>query len=590
MGMARIRLVAATALAGTLVVGGLVLTPAAHAAIMGSQITTPSDPSFFIADEDAASQTFAISGTTTGGNPASDHVDVKCYWDGSSVTVASNVPLNADGSFSIPNANLNQPLDLTCRLRAVPAGTSPSDLAPFSGPVIGVGERDSEKVAVGPNTGKVVGYYLDAQQLTGAFDYVSLGGCGLDDGYLYDPTFANTTVTFFCNSVLFSTDSATPTRSELQIDGANAYDPNNAFLINPNAAGLPALTIAYSIDKATGDVVIHETDPLVKCANATYPPSDVTCATYVSTGVTDSRTITQDHSGHISWITDSFKSTNGKSHAVDLLWDMSQHFWGASGDSSQLEYEFPGESGFATHTAGSSVSLPSTAGTILVRTHGAADGDPGTGQGAIVYDRPAAAAKFTLVQSQVSEFTLHQTGKVPSQGATRFRFAYVQDYQSANVTSLAKTARTAFLSTISISKSGHGKGKVTSSPGGIACGKTCKHGYSYGTSVNLRAKPAKGSKFSGWSGACQGKHGCKLAVTGNVSVKAKFVLRPCIVPKLVGKTLKAAKLAIKKAFCSVGKATTVASSATKGTVVAQKPRPGKRVKQHTKVSLTVSKG
>ena len=46
------------------------MTPAAHAAITGSQITTPSNPSFFVADEDAGTQTFAIAGTTTGGNPA----------------------------------------------------------------------------------------------------------------------------------------------------------------------------------------------------------------------------------------------------------------------------------------------------------------------------------------------------------------------------------------------------------------------------------------------------------------------------------------------------------------------------------------
>ena len=43
MGPARIRL--ATALAGVLAVGGLVVTPSAHAAITGSRITTPANPS-----------------------------------------------------------------------------------------------------------------------------------------------------------------------------------------------------------------------------------------------------------------------------------------------------------------------------------------------------------------------------------------------------------------------------------------------------------------------------------------------------------------------------------------------------------------
>lgn len=518
--------VAAT-LASALVVGGLVVTPAAHAAVTGSRITTPSNPSFFIADEDAGTQTFAVSGTTTGGNPASDAVDVNCYWDGSVVTVAKNVALKPNGSFSIPAANLNEPLDLTCRLRAVPSGTNPPDLTPFSGPVIGVGERDSDKVAVGPNSGKLYGYQLDAQQQTAAFDYVSLGNCGLNDGYLYDSNFTQTTTTFYCNAGLLLQDSpSTPTRSELQIDGANAYDPFSADLINSNAAGLPSLTDTYTVDKATGKVVIHEKEPLVKCTEATYPPNEVSCATFVSAGVTDNRTITQDHDGHVSWITDSFASTDHRAHSLDLLWDNSQHFWGNSGDSSQLEYEFPGESSFATHVVGDNVMVPSSAGTILVRMRGAADGDMGTGRGAIVYDRPAAEAKFTFVQSFVSDFTLRQTGNVPAGGSTRFRFAYVQDYHAAKVASLAKAARTAFLSRIAVSKSGKGKGRVTSSPGGIACGKTCTHGYASGTAVTLKAKAAKGSKFFGWSGACGGTRRCRITTNRNASVKARFVLRP----------------------------------------------------------------
>ena len=164
MRSARISVPAAAALAAAIVVGSLVLTPAARAAIIGSQITTPTDPSFFVADENASTQTFAIAGTTTGGNPATNLVDVNCYSGGSSVSVAKNVALKSDGSFSIAKANLNNALDLTCRLRAVPAGTKPANLTPFAGPVVGVGERDLNKVAGGQNNGKPYDYYFDAQQ------------------------------------------------------------------------------------------------------------------------------------------------------------------------------------------------------------------------------------------------------------------------------------------------------------------------------------------------------------------------------------------------------------------------------------------
>ena len=587
-----IRSAAGAALASALVFGGLVAAPtAARAAITGSRITTPSDPSFFVADEDAATQSFAIAGTTSGGNPATDAVTIRCYFGTKSVKLAGPVPLNADGSFAVLLANLNDVLDLTCRLRAVPSGTAPADPTPYAGPLIGVGERATSRVKGGPNNKKAYDYVFDAQQKTGAFDYASLGTCGVDDGYLYDPTFANTTVTFACNAGLLGRESAAkPARSELRIDGANAYAPAAAFAVNPAATGLPTVTTSYTLDAATGEVAIHETDPLVACPGAAYPPTTASCSSFTPTGVTDTRTITQDHDGRISWISDVFTSTDGKAHALDLLWDNSQRFWGPSGNSTQLEYELPGQNAFAKHVAGDAVALQGAPGRILVRMSGAADGEMSTGQGAIVFDRPASQATFTSVQPTRSTFTLHQTGTVPAGASTRFRFAYVQDYHAATVASLARTARAAFLVTAAIARSGKGKGKVTSSPRGISCGKVCSHGYGYGTSLTLQAKPAKGSRFVRWSGACKRTGKCRLVVGAEVKVGAVFALRPCVVPNVVGRPLKAAKLAVRRRFCSVGKITTAPSTLARGHVVSQKPKPGKRSKQHARIDLVVSEG
>lgn len=587
-----IRLAAGTALAGALVFGGLVAQPtAARAAITGSQITTPSDPSFFVADEDAATQFFAIAGTTSGGNPANDAVTIRCYFGTKSVKLAGPVPLNPDGSFAVLLANLNNVLDLTCRLRAVPSGTAPADLTPYAGPLIGVGERATSRVKGGPNNKKAYDYVFDAQQRAGAFDYASLGTCGVNDGYLYGPTLANTAVTFACNAGLLGGDAAAkPARSELQIDGANAYAPAAAFAVNSAATGLPAVTTTYTLDAATGDVAIHETDPLVKCPNATYPPTPASCSSFTPSGVTDSRTITQNHDGRISWITDVFTSTDGKAHGLDLLWDNSQRFWGPSGNSTQLEYELPGQTAFAKHVAGDAVALHGAPGRILVRMSGAADGEPSTGQGAIVFDRPASQAKFTYVQPTRSAFTLHQTGTVPAGASTRFRVAYVQDYHAAAVASLAQTARATFLNTVAVARSGKGKGKVTSSPGGISCGKACSHGYGYGTSLTLQAKPAKGSRFVRWSGACKGTGKCRLVIGDEVKVGAAFALRPCVAPNVIGKALRAAKLAIRRRFCSVGKITMARSTLARGHVVSQRPKPGTKRKQHARIGLVVSEG
>jgi beta-lactam-binding protein with PASTA domain len=62
------------------------------------------------------------------------------------------------------------------------------------------------------------------------------------------------------------------------------------------------------------------------------------------------------------------------------------------------------------------------------------------------------------------------------------------------------------------------------------------------------------------------------------------------VPKLKGKTVAAAKRAINKAHCSVGKITKVASSPkNRGRVVSQSPKPGTHLKKGSKVALKVGK-
>jgi hypothetical protein len=45
--------------------------------------------------------------------------------------------------------------------------------------------------------------------------------------------------------------------------------------------------------------------------------------------------------------------------------------------------------------------------------------------------------------------------------------------------------------TVTVSKTGNGKGTVTSSPAGISCGATCSHAFTYGTSVTLKAKACR---------------------------------------------------------------------------------------------------
>jgi photosystem II stability/assembly factor-like uncharacterized protein len=77
---------------------------------------------------------------------------------------------------------------------------------------------------------------------------------------------------------------------------------------------------------------------------------------------------------------------------------------------------------------------------------------------------------------------------------------------------------------LTITMTGGGMGTVTSSPSGIDCGSTCAWGFSAGTMVTLTPKPASGSYFRGWSGACSGTGPCTVTMDMDQQATAEFDL------------------------------------------------------------------
>lgn len=77
---------------------------------------------------------------------------------------------------------------------------------------------------------------------------------------------------------------------------------------------------------------------------------------------------------------------------------------------------------------------------------------------------------------------------------------------------------------LTVKKSGTGSGTVTSEPAGVSCGAKCTAKFAQGTPVTLKAAPATGSTFAGWSGAdCSGAGSCIVDVEeGDVAVTATF--------------------------------------------------------------------
>jgi hypothetical protein len=82
----------------------------------------------------------------------------------------------------------------------------------------------------------------------------------------------------------------------------------------------------------------------------------------------------------------------------------------------------------------------------------------------------------------------------------------------------AAFARALFLLTVRRT----GAGTVTSRPAGISCGARCSARFRPGAAVRLSARPARGWRFAGWSGACRGRGACVVRTTADRAVRATF--------------------------------------------------------------------
>jgi hypothetical protein len=406
--------------------------PSAGAAFTSSQVSAPANPSFGMYDEEVA-PTFAATGSVTGGAGIGEELDLRCYYGSVSEILVPNVVVELDGSFSAPVTPVNS---TTCRLRAVPAGTEPTELAGFTGPILAVGE--SRVILTEGSPSVPFDFYANGQQLTAADDYVSISDCGLADSYLRDEEFEEHS-TFFCNDFYEDfNNSGQPLESGFRVDGANAYFSTAAFGINAEANGFPQLAYDFAQDPSNGNLTIHDREPAVVCPDPTYPPNAASCEEFLASGVRDERTIEQTHDGHLVLITDSFHSTDGKAHQVEALPENEQDF---NRHGEEIEYKFPGEPGYVPRVEGETVSFPDSAtGAVYIKVTGAADGDTETGRGAIVFFQPSSPAYFNDFRERRNSFFFANTATVPPTGTATIKYAYAQAFTQAEVEALVADA------------------------------------------------------------------------------------------------------------------------------------------------------
>jgi hypothetical protein len=67
-----------------------------------------------------------------------------------------------------------------------------------------------------------------------------------------------------------------------------------------------------------------------------------------------------------------------------------------------------------------------------------------------------------------------------------------------------------------------GSGRIRSAPLGLDCRRRCSSEFAAGSSVRLRALPARGWRFQGWGGSCTGRGPCVVEMDASRSVRARF--------------------------------------------------------------------
>jgi PKD domain/PASTA domain len=118
-----------------------------------------------------------------------------------------------------------------------------------------------------------------------------------------------------------------------------------------------------------------------------------------------------------------------------------------------------------------------------------------------------------------------------------------------------------------------GQPRWTFGDGATATGRRAAHAYGSSGKYTVRVRQAD-------------------ALGNATTVTRRIVIAPpCVVPSVVGKTLAAAKAALRRGHCRTGQVTRRRSAVVrKGRVLAQTPAPGRRLANGARINLVVSRG
>jgi hypothetical protein len=618
-----------------------VVPAAAQATVTATNITswtsdssgTPPNSPYLISYDNQPTR-MVVTGTAPGA-VTTDRVDLVCYSGASSQfkTLATNLAVHTGGTFTTnPGSSapaLSQIAGRACRLRAVPHnGAGTGDKSVFAGPNLAISETALlPTVSGGPNNGTAYNFYVNGVTFTGTAAWKApgtpaasgAGACGGPYAAPVDPAFDVGNFPIDCVGSLFGDDLGTfGGRSEIVVDHRNAYDPAAAQGLiartggldngSQDLAGFPApVNVAVNFDPSSGQVSSTETESFVSChgTDPYKPPTTVACPSFDDTGVKLTRVTTTSDGGKVITLNDTWSSTDGQSHTLDLLYD---DYAGVAGNADgERGWQFPGQSGYTQYAADApGPAAGSAPGSILLRTKtSAADGDPNEGFGAITFGHTPAAYRF----AGPSELEEDQLLTVPAGGTASLSYVYSIAATQADINGLAMAAQDRFVPP-AVQIASPADGTTVSSSGvtlsGIAAaGSGIKSLVVGGQSVPVASDGTWSTQvpLSPGSNTITALATDGAGATPQAQVTVVYqppapppptttpVVAKCHVPRLKGMKLPAAEKALRNAHCKVGKVKHVSSrKLARGRVMSTTPRAGRRLPAGTKIDVVVSKG
>ena len=310
---ARVVPVLLLALAAT---GVVLLQAPASSVVPTTNITSPLDGAHYTVTQQNGSEP-DVTVTGTSNLTAGDFVDIRCYEVGSSwyQPGPSHVAVQADGTFSTP-MSIATPYG-TCQLLAVPYNwPKGSGLSGYIGPRVTTEYRRDSKTVSGPNAGKTYDYSVAYQGAHALFDLSSATHGGYWESRLNYPEGSSSNYFWDSYGAALGAFADLP-RSQIRVDGRNAFGPNSAHNLASNIPGNPSLTWSVWRDGSTGITRLNEHDPLVACPKgAPYPPVLATCPKLSGVGVDLDRSYVIVDGGRQVHVIDTWRSMDGKSHLI----------------------------------------------------------------------------------------------------------------------------------------------------------------------------------------------------------------------------------------------------------------------------------